>query len=245
LKLLKRTPILLNLLVFLTLSLLYLHVTSSLHEQRSALDFPHFLEMVKGNKLLMGFYIAAMFTTFFARKSSKIFILMYFSFVFGQTSYFFLMSFDKLILLLNFTYLLFSFGFYLMWKLELDEAYYLPGFRLDELKVVPDHELPVYVTSIKLGQQFQGHLMNWNEKGCYVILDSGYSDIRGDVEIEVYYLDKTFKSAARVITKYGQGIGLEFKPEALEDNFTALNWKSFYDIIEDRGYKNRTLQRIL
>lgn len=244
-KLVKRPPILKNFMVFLTLSLVYLHVTHSLNEQRSAMDLESLKSLISGNRLLLGFYFSAMITTYFARRSSKIFVMMYLSFVFGQTFYFFLMSFDKLILLLNFTYLLFSFCFYLLWKLELDEAYYWPGFNLNDLKLVPEHNIKVIIRSPKHGQEFFGHMTNWNEKGCYIVLEERMVELRGQLEVEILYLGKVFKSRAEVVTVYGHGLGLSFEKSRFKENFTALNWINFYDIIESRGYKNRSLQRTM
>lgn len=242
-KILKRTPLLKNLLAFLTLSVIYLHVTAALHKQVSAIEW----EVLKGffleNKLLLGFYLAAMWTTYKVKKSSKVFAMMFFSFVFGQTFYFFLISFDKLILLLNFTYLVFSFCFYLLWKLELDEAYYWPGFHSNDLQLVPDHDLPVVARFPRQGALIEGHLINWNETGAYIILKAPPEDLRGVIEVEVFYLGKTFTCPARVITSYGKAIGVRFQRNDDKVDFTRLSWDVFYDIIHDRGYRNRTVSR--
>jgi len=234
-KILKRTAILKNLIVFLTFSIFYLHVTTSLHEQRSAMDLAWFQSLLFNNKLLLGFYFSAICTVFLAKNSSKLFVLMFFSFVFGHTFYFFLISFDKLILLLNFAYLIFAFCFYLLWRLELDEAYYAPGFSVYDKEIRPQYNFSVELTVVKTNERLKGHLTNWNPNSCFLILEDKFIDLRGEVQIKIDYVDKTFVDRATIVTSYGAGYGLRIN--GLDGvNFTRLNWASFYDIINDRGY---------
>lgn len=245
-KIIKRTPLLKNLLLFIILSVIYLHVTASLHEQRSAIDFESLKALVIENRLLVVFLIAALWTTFFAKKTSKLFIMMYLSFIFGQTFYFFLMSFDKLILLLNFSYLVFSFFFFLLWKQELERACYNPGYHLNDIHLTPEYDLPLLLTSPAQRIHSNGHLMNWDESSCFIILESSVVDLKGQVEVELFLQDKTFKATAKVVTKYGNGVGLSFVQEKQRAaDFTTLNWNTFYDIISDRGYLIRSAQKAM
>jgi hypothetical protein len=245
-KIIKRTPLLKNLLLFLVLSIFYLHVTSSLHEQRSAMEWEELKSLLIENRMLAAFLLGAFWTTFFAKKSSKLFIMMYLSFIFGQTFYFFLMSFDKLILLLNFSYLVFSFFFFLLWKQELERACYNPGYQVNELGLTPEYDLPLLVTSSSHRIHGSGHLMNWDESSCFLILESSIVDLKGQVEVELFFQGKTFKAAGYVVAKYGNGIGLSFqRDKQIAADFTTLNWDTFYDIISDRGYIIRSVQRVM
>jgi hypothetical protein len=88
--------------------------------------------------------------------------------------------------------------------------------------------------------------MNWDESSCYIILESTIVDLKGQVDVELFFLGKTFKASGQIVTKYGNGVGLSFRKEHLSAaDFTTLNWNTFYDIISDRGYQNRSVQKAL
>lgn len=227
----KRSPLLKNLSLFVSLVLIYIYISLSLFEQSSVLDREFALSVFWSNLPLLGLYMLTLGTIWFAKPISKLFLAVYLLSAFGITFPLFIYEFEKDLLFLNFIFLISGFYFWIFWKLELNEASYVPRFELNELNIQPDQRIPVKIKQVQ--KQYKAILTNWDSNSCFVILEQSWEEISGSLTVELNFEGQVFENEGKVVSSYGPGVGIKFTPR---ENSGSLNWNHFYDIINDRGY---------
>lgn len=231
LAIIKRSPLLRNLIIFVCLVIVYVYISLSLYEQSSVLDKQFALSALKANIPLVALTMMTLVAVWLAKPISKILLAVYLLAAFGVTFPLFVYSFEKDLLFLNFIFLVSGFYFWIFWKLELSEASYNPRFELNQLNIQPDQRIPV---RIKQGEkQYKAILTNWDGNSCFMILEQSWEELFGEISIELKYEGQVFQNQGKVVSTYGPGIGVKF---SIRENSDSLNWQQFYDIISDRGF---------
>ena len=85
-----------------------------------------------------------------------------------------------------------------------------------------------------------GVFTNWDLNGCFVFLEKPVK-IKGAVKARITFEGHTFTQQGSVTarTQNNDGIGLIFVPEPQEE--LTLNWKEFFEILTNRGYRAELL----
>tara|TARA_Y100000296_G_scaffold78741_1_gene101891 strand:- start:145 stop:648 length:504 start_codon:yes stop_codon:yes gene_type:complete len=141
----------------------------------------------------------------------------------------FLIDFDKLILILNFTYIVLSYNFYLFLKLELKEPYYNPRYPANIIPIYESKLLPIKIK--RAGVEFDAYLTNWGLNGFFCKVDSD-SKIRGRVEVEALLQGHSFYLEGNVVTSRPGGVGVRVTKSPIPD----MGWNDFYNIVSELGY---------
>ena len=230
-KLVKRTLVVKNTLLFLIMGLAYLQIIHSLRNGESAASLESFISLLKLQPALIGAFVLSFISIFFATMGSRFFFLAFQFLIIGQSLMMFIETFDKVILVLNFVYILSAYYFYLFWNLEMSEAFYKPFFHKASIGRVVSQNLPVEVRSE--GISLDGKISNWDHSGLFVHLDDHAKLLSGKVLLKIKFEDLDFSNTAQVISRYGNGVGLRILPTSKE----GLSWDQFYDIIDDRGLR--------
>lgn len=125
---------------------------------------------------------------------------------------------------------------FMMWRLELEEAAFRPGYGKRSLYRYLEYDIPVLLEGA--GQAvIEGKLSNWDEFSFFVHFGSE-KPIRMSrvVDVTIQLSDNQFKTKAKLVSHGPYGVGLRVVEES---SLAAKDWKSFYDIIQSRGYINR------
>ena len=150
-------------------------------------------------------------------------------------------SFNKLILGLNFIYLVFAFYFFVTWELEIAKASYNPQFSEHDLE--KDTRFPINgkMENLKTGEIFDVMVTNVDEESCFVLLtvesrDQFKADAGATYRLTVSYENVLFVHNARLASKYHRGLGLEFIQTPKSD--FPLNWSDLHQVCLERGLFN-------
>lgn len=238
-KLIRRGSVLKNTVLFIFLSFIFYHITQALFVQVSVVEPSFLIEQVLDSKLMIALGLISLIQVWRARRSSLLFMTLFFCHVFLEGFMLFLADFDKVLLLLSFVYLIFAFYYLIFWKLELEDAIYHPHFSLNDIRLRPRYPIDIEI-KLEGGKSYTGFLSNWGESSCFVLLDEKWDEIRGHLKLKIMFEGHEFESFAQVVSVYGPGVGLKFTPQK-ESNSAALEWRHFYDIIDDRGYAQNIL----
>jgi hypothetical protein len=218
-------------MAFQLFSLVFLHVIFSLVDGYSSLNANTFLNIVENNLGLILLSFINIGLIFYVKKLSR-FILMLTSATLSIICFLlFLESFNKTILLYNVLYIIVSFFFCMIWKLELEEASYNSFYDRRLLRPIGLSNANVSLKQVEGEKSFSATISNWTEETCFLVTDSDLK-LRGEVLVEIDYMNVHFQFEASVITASTDGIGLRVLKEK---KGSSLNWFDFYDIILDRG----------
>ena len=232
-KLHRKSIIINNISLFIVLSLLFLHTISAMGKGISAFSWYEFIETIRTHYLT----IAAGAITFLLVRSAKtisryVFPIYALIILFNCFSVFFV-SFDKVILTLNFAYLIFGFYFYSLWVVELSEAVYCPGYYIEDVGRKSTYDIRVKLI-LPNEDEGWGYLTQIGEASCFLLVEEKFRQARGKLKIALEYEGTSFEQFGEIITSYGGGLGIKF----LHDTSDMPNihcWNDFYTVICHRG----------
>ena len=233
LQLRRRGAIIRNQILFVLLSVVYLQVVREIAQGQSAINRGAFLLLVEQHQWLfiLGFFTLVL--TYYGKKLAKHFFVIYSISIIFLSIQAFLQSFDKIILVLNFIYILLSYYFYMFFTAELERALYHPGFVDNSIGAKCEYDLPVSLEYSKL--KTTGHLSNWDEDSCFVFIDGDDKLPCGQVVLSIVFEGQTFTFQGVVRTRVGQGVGIKIESKKKE----MFDWSDLYEIISNRGYRLR------
>ena len=175
------------------------------------------------------------------KKHSDKMLLLCLSLIAGKNFIMLAASFNKLILGLNFVYLIFAFYFIVTWELEIAKASFNPLFTRRDLEKDSRFHLKGQIENVTTGSTVDVLVTNIDENGCFALIAST-NDPGVKLESSAQYLLKAnyegveFTQAAELISSYDRGVGLEFKQEAASNH--QLNWSELHKVCLERGLFN-------
>ena len=229
----KRSQIIRNFCLFLLCSVFFVHVVKSLELGKSALNYLEIRDTAMDNWWILACLFPALYTVFWAKKSSKYVLVIYFCVVFYSSLIPLFTKFDKTIFILNFIFITLYFLFYFFWRVEISDSIYCPGFSPYNIEKDSDFGLKANVVDLK-NYEFKGHITNWDPSGCFIYLDHPIKACRGRVAVNIKFEGKDFNQKGRVISSFKYGIGVQF--ELGKKPSKRYGWPEFFDILSDRGY---------
>lgn len=226
----KRSAVIINTLLFIVFSLFFLSVIESLEEGISALDVKGFLSFLDQNTFLLVVASCAFITVFFLSSFGPALFLLFCGVTLYKSALYFIIDFDKLILILSFLYIVICYNYYQFLKLELKEPFYNPNFPLNIIPAYKNTLIPVKIS--KNGIEYQAHLTNWAQNGFFCkLVDDGTP--KGVVEIEIVIGHHSFFAEGHVITRVPGGVGVRIGKSLIPE----MGWPDFYGIITELGYR--------
>lgn len=230
-----------NLIIFLVFSMIYLQAIYSLSRGESILN----LEVIKtfffNHYFILGVNLITIFMVSTLKKHSDKILFICLALIVGKNFVMLASSFNKLILGLNFIYLVFAFYFFVTWELEIGKASYNPQFSEHDLE--KDSRFPINgkMENLKTNEIFDVMVTNVDEESCFVLLSThGREHFRADAaaiyRLTVSYENVLFVHEARLASKYHRGLGFEFIQTSKSD--LPLNWSDLYQVCLERGLFN-------
>jgi hypothetical protein len=234
-KVLKNSTLAKNIIIYILLQPMFLHIQISNKLGQSSLRLEAVTQILWDYRAVFILGLISIVLIAKGKELSKAVTGLYLmaTAIFGFIPFF--SEFDKLILIGSFLNILFSFYLWLLWKLELKEACYHPGFNKNQIGKLNEYELPI--TLSRGGTTYYGYLTNWDGHSAFFYLKD-YMGLKGKYDFEVNFSGNTFKSQAEVVSKYGNGYGIKFHSEPSTIDF-GNSWYDFYTMIKDRGYASR------
>lgn len=230
-KILKRNSNIINIIIFQLFSVGYLHVLYSLVDGYSSLDITTLSRSLEGNLSFIGLCLLNTIFIFMVKKISLRLLIVTATTASVISLLLFLESFNKTILLYNLLYIIISYFFCMIWKLELNEACYNSFFDRKILRPIGLNDVSVQLREVVGDRSSSGVITNWTVDTLFVATEEG-KRLRGEIEVELLYKDTNFFFKGVAVASNADGVGLRTFSEKKE---TTLNWLDFYDIITDRG----------
>lgn len=232
LKIIYRSSVVWNIIGYTILAFFFLYAERALSLEKTALDMSFFKSFITSNKILLSSFIISILSLYTLRKFSFTLVLSLLVYVGAVFIYDLFQQFDKLILLMLFFYILFSYYFLLELYTELSRAYLNPKFSENELfdPMLYKINASIVVDSKVVGS---GYLTNWDEVSCFLHTSDNLSEFEGTIKVEFDGCE--FLQDAKIASKGNNtGIGLKF---VRNENDTILNWNEFIKIITDQGFQ--------
>lgn len=229
-KIVRRTPIILNTIAFTLLTAVYVLVLDALAKGVSVST------IVNSSSIMGGYYKhfigLTVFTVLFSYLLKPIGVFAFCLQSLTATFYSLLLfygNFNKVILSLSFVYTTIAYFFYLLIRVEFKEPFYqaarsgnvLSSYDKDELKV----------TIEKGNGSYDYFLTNWGKTGFYCRGDD--KGLSGRVKVSILVNGVHFSAIGLVVSRGAGGIGVKVMPGKTK----GLCWEHFYDIINELGLK--------
>lgn len=237
-KVVRRSMILWNLIIFVILSMAFFHVGGSDLNKVSSFSYSNF-GLMKTSYLVLGVVSTlALFSLFLVSKLSKFTFVILVSTVFTLTVINLTFSFSKLILVLLFFYLVLSYFYYQFLILELNQASVNSGYTKRNLfepmlyKINCEVELPD-------GKMIAGYLTNWDDTGCFLKLAEKLK-LPKKFKFYIRIENEEFTDLATVVAKIGDDLGYGLKFDTRE--IKKFSWNQCVQYINELGYKPEILR---
>jgi hypothetical protein len=230
-KVLRRSLIIYNEILFIIMSLYFMHLVYSLDVEASALDFEQLIILLKMNPILVGIGVATIVSLFFVKKISKYLLAIFALFVFYKTFSVFLIKYEKIQLVLNVIYIVIAYNMILLLDEELERSIYRPNYFASSLDV-EDYKT-VKVEFYDGNKSVEGFITSYDDEG-FVVKLTRENKLSGKVHFKIVFENHDFEDFGVVSVKYkgGYGIKVSARKKSQDDN----GWSVIYDILSKRGY---------
>lgn len=236
-KILKRNYEHRNLILFLILSMVYLQAIYSLSHGETILSLGALKSFFKNHYLILAVNLITIYMVVTIKKHSDKVLLFSLALIAGKNFIMLAASFNKLILGLNFVYLIFAFYFFVTWELEIAKASYNPLFSKRDLEKDSRFHLKGTLENLINGAHMDVLVTNIDEGSCFALITSTDPDIKLDssapYRLSANYEGVDFINEARLTSTYDRGIGLDFKH--VKGSNIQLNWSDLYKVCLERG----------
>lgn len=237
-KILKRNYEHRNLILFLVFSLVYLQAIYSLSQGQSVLTQASVKSFFLNHYLILALTTVTIYMIINIKKYSDKVLLVCLAVIAGKNFIMLATSFNKLILGLNFIYLIFAFYFFVTWELEIEKASYNPGFSKNDLEKGTRFNIKGTIED-ESGVSFDVLVTNIDHNSCFALVDTDsakelISGLKpsGKYRLTAEYEGIKFTQMALLTSTYDLGIGLNLVGQ---HHVTQLNWSDLYKVFQERG----------
>ncbi len=226
-----------NLVIFLFLSLIYLEAIGSLAVGDSLFTLARAKDFFTNHYIVLATTLLSVYTAIKFKKYSQWVLLSSVILIAGENFILLSASFNKLILVLNFIYVIFAFYYYVVWELEVELACFNPNFTRYDL--VKEDRFPLKATLIEDSEQARKiavHLTNIDEQSCFVLLEHSQIDEvsqKNKYQLLLSFDGVDFNTEAIIVSRYDRGYGLMF--EKRKSQIGRPNWSDLYHVCRERG----------
>lgn len=239
-KIFYRSTTIWNILLYILLSFVFIYLSRAIYVSTSIFEKQFLISFIKQNSLFIGLYaITCLSVYLLIRVSKALFLLTSVATVVFITHLLF-QDFSKLITLILFLYIIVSYYLYNFLDTQLNEAFYNPMFKEDNLfePMLKKFKAELIVNSLEI----PGYLTNWNENGFYLSLKEEIKprSIK-NASVKIFFEEHEFSCKVKLVSSLRDNKSFGFK--VYENNeHEDLSWFSFYQIIDKMGYQVEFLQ---
>lgn len=235
-----RPTIVYYVVLFSALAPYFVHLSNSLQNGTSALDRTLFLSFLEENILLFSLSLISIFFAWKMSGVTKILMSLLSVVCLVSSMSIALIDFNKVILIMDFFFLVTTYYLMMVFSGEISSASYNPLYVKSTIGQRSEYDLPC---SVKLAtQEIHGVLTNWDEQGCFISLevnDSLLPNLDPTLEVETRIDDIHFNQNGRIVSSFEGGIGIRFSINAKLSS-EGYNWSEYFKIIDHRGFTPRS-----
>ena len=240
LKVKKKDVLVLNLIVFLGLSFIFLYLQYAYRNHLSPFSTAY---LRKSLELFWYVSIPLIACAFLVWRHHRWSIPVY-SFCVGLVSYKVVeglfLEFNKIIVIALFCYVVISYFLYQLFSYYLDMASLNANYSPDDLFDPLLREIPCAVVAD--GTEYPGILTNWDDEGCFVKLTNSLPTILPNAKVLIHFKGRKFEQEGELVAHSIdlKGIGIKFgkSPKGLN----VFNWAEFNELVHELGYKPERLR---
>lgn len=231
-KILKRNFEHRNIIIFLIFSLIYLQAIYSLSSGISFFGIQSLSSFFKEHALILTVVAFAVYTVVKVKKHSDKVLLIALCLITGKNFILLSSSFNKLILALNFIYLIFAFYFFVMWEMEMAKASYNPLFSRFDLEKEKRFAIKGTIQGEEL-EPVTAYVTNIDEYSSFIYLPENQVKLE---PVKSYILKTNFEGVefehpVRVVSAYDRGYGLVL----VKTSKNCPDWSDLYKVCLERG----------
>lgn len=210
-KIIKRDFNLTNTLAFIILSIIFICAIQSLSLGVSLFSFNTIKLVLIGNFFVFGLFLLTVFMVGKFKKNSQWLFLLYTIIVVIKSFVFLASGFNKLVLGLNFIYLLFAFYFFTTWELYVLKAAHNPNFSEIDLEKESRFNITGHIENLENEKLGSFVLTNIDHESCFVLMEGeSTSIIENSLRLVIDYENVRFTSRVELISKNNDGLGFAF-----------------------------------
>jgi hypothetical protein len=235
----KKDTIVLNVIIYLFLSLFFLYIQ---HAYRHHISPFSIVYMKKGLELF--WYVAAtlIISSILIWRHHKFSIFTYRLSVFlvgFKVIEGLFVEFNKIIVIAMFFYVTIAYFLYQLLSFYLRLASINANYGKNDLFDPLLRKIHCKVS----GENFEitGHLSNWDSEGCFIKLDSS-KQLPANVEVRIYFCDREFLQNGEVVASALDFSGVGIKFEKTVKDLSVFNWNEFMQIVQELGFKPERLR---
>jgi hypothetical protein len=239
LKVRKKDTIILNVVIYLCLSFFFLYIQ---HAYRHHLAPFSLVYLKKGIELFWYVALSLICSVWFIWRHHKYCLVFYqFSVIlvgFKVLEGLFI-EFNKIIVVAMFFYVTISYFLYQLLKHYLNLASINQNYQSSDLFDPLLRKIPCSILYNE--QEWQGHLTNWDNEGCFIKLDLP-KKLTSKVRLKIQFADREFVQNGEVVaaTLDLSGVGIKFN-KSVKD-LSVFNWAEFMEIVHELGFQPERLR---
>lgn len=229
-----------NLILFLIFSLIYLQAIYSLSKGVSLISLDGAKTFLGNHSFILALTAVTLYMIVTVKKHSDKMLLFCLGVITAKNFIMLAATFNKLILGLNFVYLIFAFYFFVTWELEIAKASYNPNFAENDLEKESRFQLKGRIEGTNGEGGFDVHITNIDENSCFALVTREDAkafidslDTKATYQLVASYEGINFTHPAFLTSTYDRGIGLDFIKEKKSD--IQLDWSDLYKVCLERG----------
>lgn len=238
-KVIKKEKNIVNVVIYLILSFLFLYIQHAYRHNLSPFSFVYFKKSIE----LFWYVIVVLLVSGITIWNHHRFSIALYKFSIFLVGFKVLeglfIEFNKVIVVATFFYAIISYFLYQLLNQNLSSAAVNQNFRSSDL--FQPLLKKIECSLIQGEKEYKGTLSNWDDDGCFVKLDQPLK-ITGVVQIRIYFSDRQFDQEGEVVASTADltGVGVKFEQSVKKIN--VFNWAEFIEIMEEIGFKPERLR---
>jgi hypothetical protein len=240
-KIIHKSKIIWNLVLFLLFSLFYYHVQLALIDRFSSFNLELFKSILISKSYLVVFVGLSLISIIRVRQYSKVLYLITGYLVIFESFKILLINFDKFLLVLNSFYIILFYYFYQVLKIELSESFYNSNHNDSDMFPPCLVNIECFV-EMNDGRSYQGNIINWSEQGMFIKLEEAVPSLDKKIKIIIHFQNEVFYTSTKLISRSGDYRGFGLKVIKSKKSVKEFNWTDLYGILDEMGYEPSVLR---
>jgi hypothetical protein len=203
-----------NILLFILSSIIFYLGIHAVALEISVLSIKYIKMTWKSDLIVYVLMLLSFYSVFTFKKYSQYAVLAFLTVVALKAFGLLFLNFNKLILALDFLYLLFAFYFFSLWEVFVLSASYNPKF--EQIDLEKDVRFDIFGSLLTLENELVAEvcLTNIDDNTCFAMISNEAlmtPNFKVIYLLKFSYMGTSFKSKVKIVSKYDRGLGFTFE----------------------------------
>lgn len=239
LKVKKKDPVVMNTIIYLLLSFVFLYLQYAYRHQLSPVSMVYLRKSVELFwYIAIPIGIAAYLIWRIQRIAAYAYGFCIFLVTYKVVEGLFI-EFNKIIVIALFFYTVIAYFLYQLLKVYWDNASINPNY--DKADLFPPLLKVIGISLGKEGNEGDGILTNWDADGCFIKLTKS-AKFTGQLMVKIRFENREFVQEGEVVAQTLDltGVGIKFKQSSKD--LKVFNWDEFTELIQELGFRPERLR---